>query len=95
MGTGILWNLSDIDQDGYHAQCSDATGAADSDCAKNWWKNVLFVQNFVDDDAEARLCFGHTWYLGVDMQVYLTTPLVCLAYYLNRWSTASTYFPRQ
>ncbi|CAD5126901.1 DgyrCDS14920 [Dimorphilus gyrociliatus] len=37
-------------------------------CKKYWWRNILFINNlFPFND----ICMGHTWYLGVDMQLYV------------------------
>nr|XP_019558485.2 O-acyltransferase like protein-like [Aedes albopictus] len=41
-------------------------------CTNNWWSALLFVQNYVHPD---RMCLPHTWYLSVDMQLYLVSPL--------------------
>lgn len=48
-------------------------------CEAHWWKSLLYVQNYVNPDA---ICLAHTWYLSVDMQLYLVAPL--LAYLLYR-----------
>ncbi|XP_065079877.1 O-acyltransferase like protein-like [Ochlerotatus camptorhynchus] len=42
-------------------------------CSDNWWSAMLFVQNYVNPD---RMCLPHTWYLSVDMQLYLISPLI-------------------
>ncbi|XP_058814371.1 nose resistant to fluoxetine protein 6-like [Topomyia yanbarensis] len=41
-------------------------------CADNWWSAILFIQNYVNPD---RLCLPHTWYLSVDMQLYIVSPI--------------------
>lgn len=69
LGTGILWNAARPGG----TKCFDAAGTVG--CESYWWKNVLFIQNFGKHS-----CFGHTWYLAVDMQLYLTAPFFCLAY---------------
>ena len=43
-------------------------------CKRNWLKNMFFVNNFMP---LADSCQLHTWYLAVDMQLFvLTIPLV-------------------
>ncbi|XP_055613144.1 O-acyltransferase like protein-like [Uranotaenia lowii] len=45
-------------------------------CETNWWSAILFVQNYVNPE---NMCLPHTWYLSVDMQLYLITPLLVWA----------------
>ncbi|XP_026319621.1 nose resistant to fluoxetine protein 6-like [Hyposmocoma kahamanoa] len=40
-------------------------------CRTNWWLTLLYVQNFFPP-----LCIGHTWYLAIDMQLHILSPLV-------------------
>uniref|UniRef100_A0A182W4M0 Nose resistant-to-fluoxetine protein N-terminal domain-containing protein n=1 Tax=Anopheles minimus TaxID=112268 RepID=A0A182W4M0_9DIPT len=49
-------------------------------CRQYWWSALLYVQNYVNPQ---KVCLGHTWYLSVDMQLYLIAPL--LIYPLWRW----------
>lgn len=49
-------------------------------CDKYWWSALLYVQNYVNPN---RICLGHSWYLSVDMQLYLVSPLI--VYSLWRW----------
>ncbi|XP_053673421.1 nose resistant to fluoxetine protein 6-like [Anopheles nili] len=49
-------------------------------CRKSWWSALLYVQNYVHHSS---MCFVHTWYLSVDMQLYLVAPL--LTYLLWRY----------
>uniref|UniRef100_A0A182P5T9 Nose resistant-to-fluoxetine protein N-terminal domain-containing protein n=1 Tax=Anopheles epiroticus TaxID=199890 RepID=A0A182P5T9_9DIPT len=42
-------------------------------CHKSWWSGLLYVQNYVHSDS---FCFAHTWYLSVDMQLYIVSPLI-------------------
>ena len=50
----------------------------EQNCANNWWTNVLYVNNFVKTDEP---CIGQTWYLAVDMQLFLVSPLVFMPMY--------------
>ncbi|XP_063860040.1 nose resistant to fluoxetine protein 6-like isoform X3 [Scylla paramamosain] len=47
-------------------------------CAKNWWKDVTFVNNFIPDGGS---CLPQTWYIAADMQMYLVAPLIILPLY--------------
>lgn len=42
-------------------------------CDSYWWSSLLYVQNYVNP---GKLCFGHSWYLMVDMQLYFISPLI-------------------
>ncbi|KAH8387903.1 hypothetical protein KR093_010286, partial [Drosophila rubida] len=48
------------------------------DCEKNWFWTLLYVQNYVVPD---NVCLPHSWYLSVDMQMYLFAPFLILALY--------------
>lgn len=49
-------------------------------CSDYWWTNFLYVNNFVPDGA-GNNCMGWTWYLAVDMQFFLLSPLLFIAYH--------------
>ncbi|XP_064538728.1 nose resistant to fluoxetine protein 6 isoform X2 [Drosophila montana] len=49
-------------------------------CTDTWWATLLYVQNYA---AAGRMCLGHSWYLAVDMQLFLLSPL--LLWPLWRW----------
>ncbi|KAH8247738.1 hypothetical protein KR038_009245 [Drosophila bunnanda] len=57
---------------GYHGKAA---------CAKGWFWTLLFIQNYAVLD----ICLDHTWYLAVDMQLYLISPLLLIALY--RWKS--------
>ncbi|XP_052863727.1 nose resistant to fluoxetine protein 6-like [Anopheles cruzii] len=42
-------------------------------CNKSWWGALLYVQNY---SHYTSMCFAHTWYLAVDMQLYVVSPLL-------------------
>ncbi|KXJ74406.1 hypothetical protein RP20_CCG013730 [Aedes albopictus] len=42
-------------------------------CSTSWWSALLYVQNYVH---HPQMCFPHTWYLSVDMQLYFLSPLI-------------------
>jgi len=39
-------------------------------CEKSWWKNLIYVQNFLTEDP----CIGVTWYLANDFQFFIISP---------------------
>ncbi len=43
----------------------------------NWYLNMLFINNFVKDKED---CFGWSWYISCDFQMFLLVPLLCLIY---------------
>ncbi|EDS30955.1 conserved hypothetical protein [Culex quinquefasciatus] len=52
----------------------------EASCSKYWWSALLYIQNYVNP---TNMCFGWTWYLSVDMQLYIIGP--ALIYPLWRW----------
>ncbi|XP_055545796.1 nose resistant to fluoxetine protein 6-like [Wyeomyia smithii] len=49
-------------------------------CNKYWWSALLYIQNYVNPN---EMCLGHSWYLSVDMQLFLLAPFII--YPLWRW----------
>ncbi|XP_035696984.1 nose resistant to fluoxetine protein 6-like [Branchiostoma floridae] len=67
MGTGPVW-ASPINL---------ATGNMKA-CQTWMWTNLLYINNWFNGEQE---CFGWSWYLGVDMQLYVIAPgLLVLLY---------------
>ena len=54
-------------------------------CRDSWWLNLLYINNF-DADLGRANCNSWTWYLAVDMQLFLISPLVI--YPLWHWPRA-------
>ena len=54
-------------------------------CANNWWASLLYINNFYKAEEQ---CLGQTWYLSVDMQLFLISPLVFMPMY--RWGICSS-----
>ncbi|KAF5285094.1 hypothetical protein FQA39_LY16783 [Lamprigera yunnana] len=44
-------------------------------CRRYWWSALLYVQNFVNVDD---MCVGESWYLCVEMQIFLVSPLLLI-----------------
>ncbi|KAJ8938316.1 hypothetical protein NQ314_011528, partial [Rhamnusium bicolor] len=44
-------------------------------CKLYWWSSLLYCQNYVNVN---KMCVGHTWYLDIDMQLYLVSPIILL-----------------
>lgn len=42
-------------------------------CESYWWTSLLYIQNYVNP---GKLCYGHSWYLMVDMQLYFLSPII-------------------
>lgn len=42
-------------------------------CRKNWWTNLLYINNFVNVQ---KMCMSQSWYLSTDMQLVWLSPLV-------------------
>jgi peptidoglycan/LPS O-acetylase OafA/YrhL len=53
-------------------------------CHDYAWANFLFVNNFVPPDlAITETCFYHSWYLAVDLQLFLLAPILIFWYQVN------------
>ncbi|CAG9786468.1 unnamed protein product [Diatraea saccharalis] len=46
---------------------------ATENCRRYWWSALLYVQNYVNP---LETCLAHTWYLSVDTQLYIFSPLI-------------------
>ncbi|XP_017046377.1 nose resistant to fluoxetine protein 6 [Drosophila ficusphila] len=46
------------------------------ECVKGWYWDMLFVQNYVSES-----CLDQSWYLAVDMQLYILSPILLIALY--------------
>ncbi|XP_039496877.1 nose resistant to fluoxetine protein 6-like isoform X2 [Drosophila santomea] len=46
-------------------------------CKDTWYWTLLYVQNY----ATNQICLGHSWYLAVDMQLYIIAPILLIALY--------------
>uniref|UniRef100_A0A336KNE1 CSON012115 protein n=1 Tax=Culicoides sonorensis TaxID=179676 RepID=A0A336KNE1_CULSO len=49
-------------------------------CNRNWWSALLFIQNYYNPED---ICLGHSWYLSVDMQLFILAPFI--VYPLFKW----------
>ncbi|WAR04826.1 LOW QUALITY PROTEIN: NRF6-like protein [Mya arenaria] len=50
------------------------------ECRKNWWTNLLYVNNYVEND---HMCMGWSCHLANDMQFYIISPLILLPLFYN------------
>ncbi|KAF5288410.1 hypothetical protein FQR65_LT12023 [Abscondita terminalis] len=46
-------------------------------CAKYWWSSLLYVQNYVNPGFKS-VCNLPTWYLSLDMQLFILSPLLLI-----------------
>jgi peptidoglycan/LPS O-acetylase OafA/YrhL len=78
LGSGPKWPL--VDQ------------SLQQPCANNWWSALLYVQNNVNVTAMVNMknqvifltlkyfqCVGQSWYLNIDFQLYLISPVLLYA----------------
>ncbi|KAK5638733.1 hypothetical protein RI129_013028 [Pyrocoelia pectoralis] len=49
-------------------------------CKEDWWYNLLYISNFTKGKVH---CLGPTWYLSVDFQFFLISPILLIL--LKRW----------
>ncbi|CAD6189977.1 unnamed protein product [Caenorhabditis auriculariae] len=48
-------------------------------CSKYWWRNLIYINNFNMNDQ----CYGPSWYLAVDTQLYVIIPIFLIALYFS------------
>jgi peptidoglycan/LPS O-acetylase OafA/YrhL len=54
-------------------------------CAEYGWTNLLFVNNFYPTDTSTtNTCFYHSWYLAVDVQIFVLGVLLLVVYQRSR-----------
>ncbi|XP_058127296.1 nose resistant to fluoxetine protein 6-like [Anopheles ziemanni] len=80
LGALVLYSATLMRHNGSGPFWDSAMTLTSGHCRSYWWSTLLYVQNYVNP---RELCLGHTWYLSVDMQLYLLAPL--LIYPLWRW----------
>ncbi|XP_063232241.1 O-acyltransferase like protein-like [Bacillus rossius redtenbacheri] len=56
-------------------------GLARDACRSGWWRNLLFVNNYLPGDPQ---CMGQTWALAADVQLFALSPAVL--YPLWKWA---------
>ena len=50
------------------------------------WTNFLFINNFIPlQTPTTNTCFYHSWYLAVDMQLFVLAPFLVYWYYYRKW----------
>ncbi|KAK9880602.1 hypothetical protein WA026_011841 [Henosepilachna vigintioctopunctata] len=60
-GSGPLWKV--------------IAGQDSLDCRKNWWTNLLYINNYVNAD---QMCMTHSWYLPCDYHYFIIAIVICL-----------------
>lgn len=48
-------------------------------CRDNWWKNLIYLQNYLGTTED--LCVSQSWYLAIDFQLYVLSPIFLLCLY--------------
>ncbi|XP_052756093.1 O-acyltransferase like protein-like [Galleria mellonella] len=51
----------------------DEVGRQTHHCRKYWWSTLLFMQNYYNP---GYMCLPHSWYLAIDFQLFLISPLI-------------------
>ncbi|XP_070535253.1 nose resistant to fluoxetine protein 6-like [Ptychodera flava] len=50
-------------------------------CQKTWWANMLYIHNLYPFPGSTSECMGWTWYLSVDMQLFILSPIFIILLY--------------
>jgi peptidoglycan/LPS O-acetylase OafA/YrhL len=59
-----------------------------SNCHEDWWTNLLFINNFFPGDKYSS-CFVVSYYISLEIQFFLITPL--LLYLYRRWGAMTAW----
>ncbi|XP_062140330.1 nose resistant to fluoxetine protein 6-like [Drosophila sulfurigaster albostrigata] len=78
LALGILGYMAILPIIGSGPVYSSVILAQKANCEETWFWTLLYVQNYV---AGETMCLAHSWYLGVDTQLYVISPLLLLALY--------------
>ncbi|KAL3271387.1 hypothetical protein HHI36_021871 [Cryptolaemus montrouzieri] len=73
-GTGLLSYISDGPRWG------SIQDLLINGCSEYWWSALLYIQNY---ENVQNLCMSQTWYLSVDMQLFLLSPFIMIP--LKKW----------
>ena len=49
-------------------------------CERDWWRNLLYINNFITPET-TNSCMDHGWYLGVDMQFFVISPIIIWSFW--------------
>ncbi|GLV35421.1 uncharacterized protein CBL_01429 [Carabus blaptoides fortunei] len=60
--------------------------ALQDSCKKYWWPDLLYIQNYYHVE---EMCLGHTWYLAIDFQLFILSPIILIP--LWRWPKYTLY----
>lgn len=52
-------------------------------CKASWWANMLYINNFFPQFKKVQ-CMNWTWFLALDMQFFLITPVLVIILYKSR-----------
>ncbi|XP_050744607.1 nose resistant to fluoxetine protein 6 isoform X1 [Drosophila biarmipes] len=55
------------------------------ECVNGWYWDLLFIQNY----ATQSVCLDQSWYLAVDMQLYILSPLLLIGLY--KWGKRAAF----
>jgi len=58
-------------------------------CKTNWWYNLLYINNFTDEGSS---CVGVGWYLANDMQFFIISLVVFIAFNRSKIARDITFF---
>ncbi|XP_059481090.1 nose resistant to fluoxetine protein 6-like [Neocloeon triangulifer] len=75
----VMWYMASINNYVAHGPMWYFTvGMRKTTCQENWWPTLLYITNYVYEN-----CIGPAWYLCVDMQLALLSPIVIIP--LIKW----------
>lgn len=57
----------------------------EDNCRKYWWSTLIHLQNYINPD---EMCLNHGWYLSVDFQLFVISPLLIYPVWKYGWKIA-------
>nr|XP_006824408.1 PREDICTED: nose resistant to fluoxetine protein 6-like [Saccoglossus kowalevskii] len=52
-----------------------------AECEETWWEHLLYINNLYPLPGTTDGCFGWSWYLALDMQLYIISPIFIITFY--------------
>ncbi|XP_046606179.1 nose resistant to fluoxetine protein 6-like [Neodiprion virginianus] len=74
----VLFNATVMPMMGSGPYWEARVGFERDNCAKNWWTNLLYINNYVHPN---KMCMFQSWYLSVDYHLHIMGLFVLWAYW--------------
>ena len=58
------------------------------ECKKSWWRHVLYINIWPDENHSTDGCIGQTWYLAFEMEWFMASPLLIYPLWRGKFGKA-------